>query len=141
MEAPRPTNEAQRMVALRSYEVLDSEAERDFDDLVLIASQVCGAPIALVTLVDDDRQWFKARVGLDRQETPRADALCAHAILDDQTLIVPDSEAGPRFRDNSLVLGHPEIRFYAGAPLRTADGHGLEALCVIDTKPRVVNPH
>lgn len=140
MEARRPTNEAERMAALRSYDILDSDPERNFDDLARIASHVCGAPIALVTLVDDERQWFKARVGLDATETPRADAFCAHAILDDQTLIVPDAEADERFRDNPLVLGHPDIRFYAGAPLRTADGHGLGTLCVIDSEPRLENP-
>lgn len=140
MEAPHPTNETERMAALESYDVLDSEPEAGFDDLALIASQICNTPIALVTLVDNHRQWFKARVGLEAPETPREDAFCAHSILEEETLIVADAEHDPRFRDNPLVLGAPGIRFYAGAPLRDAEGHGLGTLCVIDSSPRVDNP-
>lgn len=140
MDAKRPTNETERIAALRSYNILDTEPDRDFDDLVRVASLICEAPIALVTLVDDKRQWFKARVGLDVPETPREHAFCAHVVEGDATMVVPDAEADVRFRDNPLVVGHPNIRFYAGAPLLTAEGHGLGTLCVIDSKPRVTNP-
>lgn len=136
MEAPRPENEAERLAALRSFSILDSEPEEGFDDLVYIASEVCGTPIALVTLVDDERQWFKARVGLDVSETPRTVAFCAHAILRDEPFIVPDATVDERFRDNPLVTGPPEIRFYAGTPLTTEEGHNLGTICVIDTEPR-----
>ena len=128
--------EATRLEALRLHEVLDTPAERGFDDLARLAAEVCGTPIALVSLVDADRQWFKARVGLGAAETPRRDSFCSHAIRGDGLFVVPDARADDRFATNSLVLGDPRIRFYAGMPLRTEAGHALGTLCVIDREPR-----
>lgn len=140
LTAPLPTNEEERLRVLRSFEVLDTGRERAFDDLAEVASHVCGTPIALISLVDAERQWFKARVGLEVPETPRDHAFCAHAILRDETMVVADAKEDQRFRDNPLVLEDPNIRFYAGSPLRTSDGHGLGTLCVIDSEPRVADP-
>lgn len=133
-----PPDEDARLRALAEYRVLDTGPERAFDDLVAVASLVCGTPISLVSLVDSSRQWFKARTGLDVTETPRDMAFCAHAILDVEPLVVPDALADPRFADNPLVLGEPRIRFYAGAPIQAADGHRLGTLCVIDREARTL---
>lgn len=134
---PRPVNEAARLAALRAQQVLDSLPEQMFDDIVRVASNVCGTPIALISLVDEDRQWFKAKVGLQASETPRDQAFCAHAILQpDQPFVVPDATQDPRFAQNPLVTGGPDIRMYAGAPIVSHSGHALGTVCVIDQTPR-----
>ena len=131
-----PTNEEARLAALRRYRILDTEPEQRFDDLTMLASQICDTPISLITLVDSERQWFKSRVGLDVTETTRSVAFCTHAIQQSGIMQVPDAAADVRFRVNPLVVADPNIRFYAGAPLVTPDGHALGTLCVIDVKPR-----
>ena len=129
--------EQQRLDALDRHQILDTLPEGDFDDLVLLAAQVCSMPIALVTLVAADRQWFKARIGLAVDETPRDIAFCAHAITTpDQLFVVEDASRDPRFVDNPLVTADPNIRFYAGAPIVDRDGHALGTVCVIDTQSR-----
>lgn len=135
--AALPPDEVARLAALRALDVLDSPAEAEFDALVQAASTVCGTPISLISLVDTDRQWFKAKHGLaDATQTPRGVAFCAHAILGDELFVVNDATADERFADNPLVTGAPDIRFYAGAPVRLSDGQRVGTLCVIDRRPR-----
>lgn len=134
--SPLPENEKERLEILRSYQILDSAAEPDFDSIVDLASEICETPIAIITLVDDNRQWFKAKVGLNESETSRDVSFCAHAIHDEKILVVPDTLKDKRFHDNPFVTDNPKIRFYAGMPLTTSSGHKLGTLCVIDKKPR-----
>ena len=136
-----PFNEAERMAALRSYDVLDSACEESFETLTWLASHLAGCPTALISLVDTERQWFKARCGMEAQETSRDASFCAHAILQpSEPLIVPDALADPRFADNALVLGPPFIRCYVGVPLVNSEGHAFGTLCVIAPEPRVICP-
>lgn len=136
-EAQKTLTERMRMLELACYRILDTEPEPAFDDITRLASDAFGMPIALVTLVDESRQWFKSRVGLDVAETPREIAFCAHAIeRPDQVMVIEDARADPMFRDNPLVTGAPHIRFYAGAPLVNAEGAALGTVCVIDSRPR-----
>lgn len=135
-DIPVPPDEPERLEALQRYHVLDTEPEREFDDIVRIASRICDTPVALITLLDEDRQWFKARMGLEISETDRRLAFCSHTIMGRSPMVVEDAARDGRFADNPLVAGAPGVRFYAGAPLVTPDGFGLGSLCVIDLEPR-----
>jgi GAF domain-containing protein len=140
MSAAPPSNEIKRLKILWQYEVLDTVPEEVFDDLTELAARICDAPIALVSLVDEDRQWFKSKIGMTQQETSRDISFCAHAIRGEGLFIVPDATKDKRFSHNPLVTSDPKIRFYAGAPLITADGHALGSLCVMDNIPRELRP-
>ena len=130
--------EAERIAALHRYRILDTDPERGFDDLALLASHICATPMALITLVDEDRQWFKARVGVSISETSRAISFCSHAIEQRDIFVVHDATKDARFHDNPQVTGEAHVRFYAGAPLVTPDGHALGTLCVVDRAPRTL---
>tara|TARA_R110000822_G_scaffold59736_36_gene149281 strand:+ start:16172 stop:17131 length:960 start_codon:yes stop_codon:yes gene_type:complete len=134
-----PENEEARLRSLRSLNILDTPAEERFDRLTRLARRMFGVPIALVSLVDENRQWFKSCAGLDVSETPRDISFCGHAILGDEILMIPDTQMDDRFADNPLVLNQPNIRFYAGCPLRYLDGSKLGTFCLIDQNPKTLN--
>src|SRR5262245_9129558 len=125
MKASIPIDEEQRLAALRSYKILDTESEAAYDDLTFLALQICKCPIALITFVDSNRQWFKSKIGLSLAETSRDISICAHTILQSDVLIIPDTLADERFATNPVVISDPKVRFYAGAPLITSEGHKL----------------
>lgn len=137
--APIPPDEATRLKALRDLLLLDTPPEARYDRIVAFAANLFDVPMALISLVDEDRQWFKASVGLQVCETTRDVSFCGHAILAPETLVVPDAALDPRFHDNPLVLGAPHIRFYAGAPLRMPEGELIGTLCILDTRPRTLD--
>jgi GAF domain-containing protein len=136
MTYPVPLDERARLRRLHALGLLDSDPTETYGRVVRLAARILRAPVAAISLVDDDRQWFLARTGLELAQTPREDAFCAHTICQDHALVVPDATQDTRFRSNPLVLQDGGIRFYAGIPLRLEDGHGLGALCVIDHEPR-----
>lgn len=138
MRATQHPEEADRLAALARYDILDTPRERSFDEIVELASRICEAPISLVSLLDRDRQWFKAEVGLGIDETPIDVSICSHAIFEDDFLEINDTLADPRSADNSLCLGDDGLRFYAGAVLKTSDGLPIGTLCVLDEKPRAL---
>jgi serine/threonine-protein kinase len=135
-----PPNEEARLAALHKYRILDTDPEQGFDDLAYLASHVCGTPIALITLVDADRQWFKSKVGLSIQETARNISFCAHTIMQTDLFLVKDALQDERFAGSPLVCADPHVRFYAGIPLVDPEGHALGAMCVMDRVPRQLNP-
>ncbi len=134
-----PGLERRRLAALRRYDILDTPAEADFDDFTRLASQICGTPIALISLVEQNRQWFKSEFGLGVRETPIEVSVCRHAIQQKDVFVVPDMIRDERFKDSALVHGDPHMRFYAGAPLESSEGLPLGTLCVIDREPRALS--
>ena len=140
MPAPLPANEAQRLEALRRYQILDTPAEPAFDDFAILASTICQTPVAVLTFLDRDRQWLKASVGAPHPEKPRDDSFCSYAILRDEVMVVEDTRRDPRFSNNPYVTADGGTRFYAGAPLIDAGGMALGAICVLDCQPRQLSP-
>ncbi|MGC3992261.1 MAG: GAF domain-containing protein [Chthoniobacteraceae bacterium] len=136
MSYPLPPNESKRLAALRHYQIMDTGPEQAYDDFVYLASTICRTPVALMSLVDAERQWFKAKVGLPVAETPREQAFCSYTILQQEVMVVKDATKDERFSTNPLVTSIPHIRFYAGAPLIDSEGMAMGSLCVIDRKPR-----
>jgi hypothetical protein len=136
MKAPLPSNEAERLAALKAYHILDTGTEQSYDDIVALAAHICKVPIAMVSLVDEVRQWFKSRLGVEEQQTAREVAFCAHAILENGPFMVRDATKDRRFAGSALVTGEPHIRFYAGIPLINPEGLALGTLCVVDHQPR-----
>jgi GAF domain-containing protein len=140
MTSQGSSSEKKRLKVLWEYEVLDTVPEEVFDDLTELAAKICDAPIALITLVDENRQWFKSKQGITVSETSRDISFCSHAIEQEELFIIPDTTKDKRFASNPLVTGAPKIRFYAGAPLISPDGYALGTLCVIDKIPRQLRP-
>lgn len=141
MSAPQLKEEKRRLASLRNLEILDTPAEPAYDDLAQLAALVCETPIALISLLDENRQWFKARIGLTLQETPRSVAFCSHAIdRNEGLLLVPDAHQDDRFRQNPLVTEDPHVRFYAGMPVSGPDGQPMGTICVLDREPRILTP-
>jgi GAF domain-containing protein len=136
MKAQLPSNEAERLAALKAYHILDTGTEQSYDDITVLAAHICSVPIAMISLVDEVRQWFKSRLGVEEQQTPREVAFCAHAILQNGPFIVRDATKDRRLADSALVTGEPHIRFYAGIPLINPEGLALGTLCVVDRQPR-----
>jgi len=136
MEAPLPQNETERLRNLALYEILDTLPEAVFDEITLLATFICECPIATVSIIDKDRQWYKSRIGIDAVQTPRAISFCAHTIRQNEPLIVEDATLDPRFSDNPVVMNDPHVRFYAGVALVNQEGQALGTLCVVDQKPR-----
>ncbi|MNR78011.1 GAF domain protein [compost metagenome] len=139
MKAPIPDNEDDRLHALRQLLILDTPPEERFDRIASFAAQEFEVPIALITLVDAERQWFKAGVGIDLCETSRDVSFCGHAIMSNATMVVPDATKDQRFSDNPFVLEQPQVRFYAGAPLTLPSGQNVGTLCLIDSTPREID--
>ena len=140
MAAQLPDNEVERLQRLRDYNILDSLDEEDFDSITRLAASICETPISLISLIDEDRQWFKSKVGMEERETHRSASFCAHAILEpDNIFLVKDAKRDERFKENPLVLGAPKIQFYMGVPLVDKDGLALGTLCIIDRKPHTLN--
>lgn len=141
MKTPEiPLNEFSRLKALKEYSILDTLPEKEYDDITQLASQICGTPISSISLIDEKRQWFKSKVGLDVDQTGRDVSFCGHAIMEpDQIFTVKDSRLDERFQDNPMVVGDPQVVFYTGVPLVSPDGFALGTLCVIDDKPKELN--
>ncbi len=135
-EAVFPNNEAERLFILRALNLLDTPIEERFDRITRIVCNALNVPIATITLIDDTRQWFKSGQGICVAETSRKDSFCAHAILENEMMIVPDASKDPRFHDNPLVISEPNIRFYAGIPITVRNAFNIGTLCAIDTRPR-----
>lgn len=138
IEAELPSNELERVQVLKDYGILDTGEEASFNDLVQLAANICGAPISIISLIDQDRSWFKASFGLPRGEVPRKYSMCSHAILQQEIFVVEDTALDKRFVDNPILCGDLNVRFYAGTPLKSASGHHIGTLCVLDTKPRQI---
>lgn len=138
VSAHLPADEAERIAALHSYQILDTPQETAYDEIVQLAAQICEAPICMISLVDTNRQWFKAKFGWEKEQTSRDIAFAAHTILQQEPLLISNLTRDPLFTRNPLVLNHPNLRFYAGIPLRTAEGKALGSLCVMDHTPRIL---
>jgi K+-sensing histidine kinase KdpD len=141
MRAPAPKNESERLFALERYNILDTPREVEFDEIIELIAHICQAPVAVINLVAEDRQWFKAELGLGTRETPLETSFCAHALLEPGLLVVPNLTTDERFACNPLVTGESGFRFYAGALLETPDGYPIGTLCVLDTEPRDLDEH